>query len=108
MYQTRNITFNTLRYKKAKYYSTLFDETTYVSNISQMYLIIRYELDDIIYERFLTFIDCHNYNYNKNKDHNENKSNHTLEPKITGEILDDTVIKFLQELKLNFDYCVGI
>lgn len=40
----------------------------------------------------------HDYNYNTNKDRNENKSNHTLKPKITGDILGDTVIKLLQEL----------
>lgn len=64
-------------------------------------------MNNIIYESFLTF-DCHDYNYNKNKDHNENNSNHSLELKITGEILGDTVIKLLHELKLNLDYCVGI
>jgi len=56
-----------LEVKEAKYFSILFDETTDLSNISQMCLIIRYILHGKSYERFLTFIDCHSYVYNKRK-----------------------------------------
>lgn len=96
-----------LEIKKANTFSVLFDETTDISNISQMCLIIRYVLNNIIYEQFLSFIDCHNYIYKKKKDDVSNIEDN-VEPKITGEILGDTVVKILQELGLNLDNCVGI
>lgn len=108
-----------LEVKEAKYFSILFDETTDLSNISQMCLIIRYILHGKSYERFLTFIDCHSYVYNKRKhqqldvhleDNDEPQEilNSKLEPKLTGELLGNTVVKLLQELELDLNYCVGI
>jgi hypothetical protein len=44
---------------KSKYFSIIFDETTDVSKISQMSLSIRYNYSGKIFERFVTFIDCH-------------------------------------------------
>lgn len=99
--------FILLEIKKADIFSVLFDETTDISNISQMCLIIRYVLNNIIYEQFLSFVDCHNYIYKKNKDDVSNIEDN-VEPKITGENLGDTVVKILQELGLNLDNCVGI
>lgn len=82
-----------------QYYSVIFDETTDVSHASQMSVVIRY-VDDSgdPQESFVGFIDCHADNYNKT----------THEPYLTGEVLANTVTKFLKSHDLNPNYCVGI
>jgi hypothetical protein len=62
-------------------------------------------------ENFVTFIDCHSYWYSKNtstsieeSELNEDDNitrNDTLEPKLTGDILGEIVVKILQHLHLN-------
>ncbi|XP_025418958.1 uncharacterized protein LOC112689455 isoform X2 [Sipha flava] len=73
---------------KSKYFSIIFDETTDVSKISQMSLSIRYNYSGKIFERFVTFIDCHSSmdNGNEDKDSDGVDSNQ-IEPKLTGEFL---------------------
>ncbi|CAH1104324.1 unnamed protein product [Psylliodes chrysocephalus] len=84
---------------KSKYFSIMFDETTDISNISQMSIVIRY-LDNSLNlrEDFLGFVDCHTENYDEC----------TKEPKLSGEILGNTVISFIEKLGLPFENCVGI
>lgn len=62
------ITFNIVQNVKAsKYYAIIFDETTDVSHISQMSLILRnVDIENKVHERFICFIDCHNNVYEKN------------------------------------------
>lgn len=60
------ITQNILKeVQESKYYSILFDETTDISHVSQMCLILRYIKNGIIQENFIAFIDCHTYVYDK-------------------------------------------
>uniref|UniRef100_A0A2S2P349 Repressor of the inhibitor of the protein kinase n=1 Tax=Schizaphis graminum TaxID=13262 RepID=A0A2S2P349_SCHGA len=103
---------------ESKFYSIIFDETTDISHISQMSLVLRYVHNNIVKENFVAFIDCHSYWYSKNtsasieeselnEDDNITK-NDTLEPKLTGDILGEIVIKILQHLNLNPLNCIGI
>jgi len=101
--------------KVSKYYSILFDETTDMSHVSQMSLILRYIKKGVIQENFIAFIDCHTYMYGTNKtiDSNEHNiqdttPNTVIEPKLTGEILGNTVLKILKHFSLDPQYCVGV
>ncbi|XP_060845263.1 52 kDa repressor of the inhibitor of the protein kinase-like [Rhopalosiphum padi] len=93
--------------EQAKYYSIIFDETTDVSTVSQMSLSIRYIYSGKVFERFVTFIDCHSSMDNDNEDSDEVDLNQ-IEPKLTGEFLGDIVIQMMSKLGLKFDNCVGI
>lgn len=85
--------------KLSKYYSIMFDETTDISKISQMSLVIRYlDENSNIREDFLGFLDCHQENYDE----------FTKEPVLTGVILGKTVLNFLSKLGLPLETCVGI
>ena len=50
--------------KESKFYSVIFDETTDISHLSQMSLVIRYVHKAVVKENFIAFIDCHAYVYN--------------------------------------------
>lgn len=86
-----------------------------MSHVSQMSLILRYVKKGVIQENFIAFIDCHTYMYGKNKtvDSNEHNIQDTtpktvIEPKLTGEILGNTVLKVLKHFSLDPQYCVGV
>ncbi|XP_071054720.1 52 kDa repressor of the inhibitor of the protein kinase-like [Onthophagus taurus] len=84
--------------KKSKYYSIIFDETTDISHKSQMSLIVRYVDENCkICGDFLGFLDCHQENYD-----------FTHEPLLTGKILGQTVIAFVNRICLPVHNCVGI
>lgn len=102
-----------LEANEAKYYSVIFDETTDISNASQITLNIRYVFKDQVLERFIGFIDCHKYIFDKEKGHlsdinEEDESVEHSEPKITGELLGETVVNILKDFGFNLDTCVGI
>ena len=64
-----------------------------------------------VHERFIGFINCHDYEYQKFNDIEDNVEpciNMNLEPKLTGEILGNTVVNFLKDMSLNLDDCIGI
>ncbi|XP_060862053.1 uncharacterized protein LOC132945023 [Metopolophium dirhodum] len=88
------------RVKQSKFYSVIFDETTDVSNISQLVTVIRYVHKNEVYEDFIGFLDCHKDNY-KN-------TGGEVEPKMTGEIIGNSVLSILKKLDLPFENCVGI
>lgn len=101
--------------KEAKQFSVIFDETTDISNISQLSLIIRYIFKNQVNEKFLGFINCHNYIFEKNKDKllkDSGVSNDPIseiqEPKITGKILGNAVVQLLQDFNFNLDNCVCV
>lgn len=54
--------------KDSKFYSVLFDETTDISHVSQMSLILRYINNCVVQENFISFINCHAYTYNTQED----------------------------------------
>lgn len=89
------------RVSEAKYYAIMFDETTDASHTSQLSLSLRYVYDQAIREDFVGFIDLHNTNYSDAEDAE-------VEPVITGEVLGQSVLKFMQDLGLNMNNCVGI
>lgn len=103
-----------LEVKEAKFYSIIFDETTDVSNASQITLKIRYILNNQVNEKFIGFIDCHKYIFDKKKeqqydDEDEIVNNdQKFEPKITGELLGDTVVNILKDYEFDLDKCIGI
>jgi len=103
----KEITFHILKeIEQAKFYSIMFDETTDISKMSQMSLIIRYIHNEKVYERFIAFIDCHQYLYKGQTV--EEIEEVTIEPKITGDMLGSTVINIMSELGLNINNCIGI
>ncbi|KAG5880323.1 hypothetical protein JTB14_018528 [Gonioctena quinquepunctata] len=65
--------------KFAKFYSIMFDETTDISHVSQMSLVIRYLQGSEVKEDFVGFIDCHTGKYELEPD--------KMEPVLTGKIL---------------------
>lgn len=88
----------TQRVSEAKYYSIIFDESTDASHTSQLSLSLRYLYNNAIREDFVGFVDLHGTNY----------SDQEVEPVITGEVLGQSVLKFMQQLGLNMNNCVGI
>ncbi|KAL4153611.1 hypothetical protein QTP88_001444 [Uroleucon formosanum] len=109
------IIFNILEnVKVSKYYSIIFDETTDVSHTSQMSLILRnVDSENKVYERFISFIDCHSHVYGKTNvnvglENIEDEPGHNiLEPKLSGELLGNIVIDKLKEITLDLDNCIG-
>lgn len=88
--------------KQSRFYSIMFDETTDLSHVSQMSLVLRYVFNDKIKENFIEFIDCHHEAYSQ-VDNNED-----VEPKLSGEHLGQIVIDLLNKFSLNLDDCIGI
>ena len=90
--------------KDAVIYSIMFDETTDVSHISQMTLVIRYiSGNNDVKESFLQFIDL----YNEITDADD-ANKECVEPKLTGAMLGNIVIKALKNFNLDLKNCVGI
>ncbi|XP_022160028.1 uncharacterized protein LOC111026282 [Myzus persicae] len=102
------------RIHKAKYYCVLFDETTDVSHIFQLSILIRYIYENMVREDFIGFVDLHKDNYSADAlDFDTDNESNTLglqqsEPTITGEILGSTVVKKLKSVRLDLLSCVGI
>lgn len=101
--------------KVSKYYSIIFDETTDVSHTSQMSLILRnVDSKNKVYERFISFIDCHSHVYRKTnvnvglENIEDEPWYNILEPKLSGELLGNIVIDKLKEITLDLDNCIGI
>lgn len=88
------------RVKDAKFYSVIFDETTDLSHTSQMSLVLRYVHLNNVREDFVGFIDLHQLTY----DH----LSETTEPKLTGKIIGQSVLKITHELNLSHENCVAI
>lgn len=55
----------------------MFDETTDISHISQLSLVLRYFNKDSVREDFISYVDVHQVNFEKND----------IERKITGTLL---------------------
>lgn len=76
--------------------------------------VLRYVCNDVVKENVVAFIDCHCYWYSKNASGSRDESelndddnimrNDTWEPKLTGDILGEIVVKILQHLHLNSLY----
>ncbi|XP_022168671.1 uncharacterized protein LOC111032596, partial [Myzus persicae] len=106
-------TFITNEIKEAKYYSIIFDETTDVSVISQMNFSVRYLKSGKVFERFISFVNCHKNIYGDEHEDDEdqdleNISKQQIEPKLSGELLGTTVLNILHDLKLDVNNCIGI
>lgn len=92
----------TKKINSSDYYSIIFDETTDVSNVSQLSISIRYVHEKKIYESFMGFLDLHDTNYEGSV------TNEAVEPVITGEILGQSVINKIRLFGLNLEKCIGI
>lgn len=107
-------TFITNEIKEAKYYSIMFDETTDVSVISQMSFSVRYLKSGKVFERFISFVNCHKKIYGDDNDNDDDDDpnleniSKQIESKLSGELLGTTVINILHELKLDLNNCIGI
>jgi len=99
--------------KHVKYYSIVFDETTDVSHVSQLSLILRYiDNKNNVHEKFVGFINCHDYAFHNEKnivklDTAEYEKSY-IEPKLTGEVLGNIVVSAMQSMSLDLSKCVGI
>lgn len=101
---------------ESRFYSIIFDETTDISHVSQMSLVLRYVHNNIIKENFIAFIDCHSYAFSSNTTTNEDSKfndidnierEDTLEPKLIGDILRQIVVDIIKQLNINPLNCVG-
>ncbi|XP_016664821.2 52 kDa repressor of the inhibitor of the protein kinase-like [Acyrthosiphon pisum] len=90
----KEITFHILKeIEQAKFYSIMFNETTDISKMSQMSLIVRYIYNEKVYERFIAFIDCHQYLYKgQTEEEIEEEVTIEIEPKITGIATDGCTV----------------
>jgi len=81
--------------KRFPYYRTMFDETTDMSYISQLCLVVRH-INTVytIQEDFLGFIDPHSYNF----------ENSEIESKLNGKILGETILKLMDNFNLGLNY----
>jgi hypothetical protein len=91
---------NLKRIKEAKYFSLVFDDTTDISTISQLSIVITYVHGKKRYDYFVEFIDDHKAVFEDRKA--------SQEPKVTGELLGKLVMKKLKEFGLNVNWCLGI
>ena len=91
------------RIQQAKFYSIIFDETTDMSHISQMSLILRYVYENVVREDFIQFLDLHKAISAINTD-----EQNSLETRLTGSNLGKVVLDTLKELNLDLKYCIGI
>jgi hypothetical protein len=78
----------------------MFDETTDVSSISQLSLVLTYVYENKRYEDFLDFIDIHDTIF-PNREAGQ-------EPKISGKLLGRLVLEKLKHFKFNVFDCVGL
>ncbi|KAJ8685877.1 hypothetical protein QAD02_021670 [Eretmocerus hayati] len=92
------------RIKKAGYYSPIFDESTDISQISQMSMILRYVYNNEIHEDFVKFVDL----FEAARKLNPSGTKMTEEMKITGSCLGKIVLQTLKDLGLDPEKCVGI
>lgn len=83
----------------------MFDETTDISHVSQMSLVLRYVHQSAVREDFIKFIDIHNKICSIDDNDKEDDS---LEIRSTGSNLGLVVLNTLKELNLDPKYCVGI
>lgn len=90
---------------QCRFYSIIFDETTDISNTSQLSLSARFVCEDHIEERFLGFFDLHKINYGNPE---AEAMDTVIEPKITGTLLGQTVINQIKQIGLDLTDCVGI
>jgi hypothetical protein len=90
----------------------MFDETTDVSVISQMSYSVRYLKSGKVFERFISFVNCHKKIYSDENDDDDDQNleniSKQIEPKLSGETLETTVINILHDLKLDLNNCIGI
>lgn len=85
----------------SKFYSVLFDETTDLSHISQMCVVLRYVYNNQIYEDFISFVNCHAEVYAEDERDN-------FEPILSGKLIGETVLKILESIEVDPSLCVGI
>ncbi|KAG5889394.1 hypothetical protein JTB14_018269 [Gonioctena quinquepunctata] len=95
--------------KSAQFYRIMFDETTDISHLSQMSLVIRYLQGREVKEDFVGFIDYNTEKYELDPDTMEptERYNSTMEPVLTGKILGQ-IVSHVKKLNLPFMDCVGI
>lgn len=89
------------RVKDAKFYSVIFDETTDLSNISQLSISVRYLHELKVREDFITFAD----NYAEIKEKNTESSGKEI--RLTGVALGHIVENLLKNFDLDLQFCVG-
>lgn len=85
---------------KSKFYSVIFDETTDVSHVSQLSIVLRYVTDRGVKEDFIQFADAYKAI--------QEKSDNQGEPILTGSALGQLVLDTLKQLNLDLKHCVGI
>ena len=88
------------RIKEAKCYCITFDETTDISYSSQLNLCISYVHNNTRHEDFIAFADVHDKCFEG--------SSPLFEPRVSGKVLEQPVIKHMQELNLDPLNCVEI
>lgn len=92
----------TRRIRMSNFYCVIIDETTDIACVSQLSINIRYCYNNEIREDFIGFVDLHHDNYT-NDDMDDN-----VEPVLSGEVIGETVLRYLEKLNFDFLKCIGI
>lgn len=92
----------TRRICMSKFYCVIIDETTDVSCVSQLSTSVRYCYNNEIREDFIGFVDLHHDNYT------DDDMDNNVEPVLSGKVIGETVLRYLEKLQLDFSKCVGI
>lgn len=117
------------RVNDSRFFSILFDETTDMSHTSQISLTVRYVHEGTMREDFLEFVDPHTEIYGDHKKADVGNDETSVdgteavcmsdtsaldavatlpEPRLTGSLLGNLVIKSMEKIGLDKQYCVGI
>lgn len=86
-------------------YAILADETQDISTIEQLSLCLRYVSEGKIREEFVGFVDLFEENFSI--DFNSLEEGESIEPKMTGKKIGQTIVEQLKELGLSIEKCVG-
>jgi hypothetical protein len=85
------------RVRKAEYYTVIFDETTDISNLSQMSLCLAYVHNDCRHEDFISFVDVFDSCFDGSE----------KEPVAGGNVLGQLVVTVIEKLGLDLNKWIG-
>lgn len=87
--------------RMAGMFAIIFDETTDISHVEQLSLVLRYVLDNKVHEDFITFVDAY-------KSIRPEDIPNPYEVKLSGKALGHVVLDIISKLGLDLDKCIGI
>ncbi|KAL4132755.1 hypothetical protein QTP88_009856 [Uroleucon formosanum] len=87
--------------RMAGMFAIIFYETTDISHVEQLSLVLRYVLDNKVHEDFITFVDAY-------KSVRPEDIPNPYEVKLSGKAIGHVVLDIISKLGLDLDKCIGI